>query len=59
MDGYLQAILDGVDILNLFVGLNSLPTTTCTTFLNPFDVTLLSAVKVGMFVAQVAGLHEE
>ncbi|CAH9110396.1 unnamed protein product [Cuscuta europaea] len=50
-----QAVHDGVDILNLSVGQNSPPTTTRTTFLNPFDATLLSAVKAGVFVAQAAG----
>lgn len=50
-----QAVHDGVDILNLSVGPNSPPTTTRTTFLNPFDATLLSAVKAGVFVAQAAG----
>ncbi|XP_077238509.1 subtilisin-like protease SBT2.5 [Tasmannia lanceolata] len=50
-----QAVQDGVDILNLSVGANSPPTTTRTTFLNPFDATLLSAVKAGVFVAQAAG----
>ncbi|XP_042408017.1 subtilisin-like protease SBT2.5 [Zingiber officinale] len=50
-----QAVLDGVDILNLSVGPNSPPTTTRSTFLNPFDAALLSAVKAGVFVAQAAG----
>ncbi|XP_055809493.1 subtilisin-like protease SBT2.5 [Solanum dulcamara] len=50
-----QDVHDGVDILNLFVGPNSPPATIKTTFLNPFDATLLSAVKVGVFVAQAAG----
>lgn len=50
-----QAVQDGVDILNLSVGPNSPPTTTSTTFLNPFDATLLSAAKAGVFVAQAAG----
>ncbi|KAJ8616948.1 hypothetical protein MRB53_013134 [Persea americana] len=50
-----QAVKDGVDILSLSVGPNSPPTTTRTTFLNPFDATLLSAVKAGVFVAQAAG----
>ncbi|XP_073275771.1 subtilisin-like protease SBT2.5 [Primulina huaijiensis] len=50
-----QAVHDGVDILNLSVGPNSPPTTTKTTFLNPFDATLLSAVKAGVFVVQAAG----
>lgn len=50
-----QAVHDGVDILNLSVGPNSPPATTKTTFLNPFDATLLSAVKAGVFVAQAAG----
>lgn len=50
-----QAVRDGVDILNLSVGPNSPPTTTKTTFLNPFDATLLAAVKAGVFVAQAAG----
>jgi hypothetical protein len=55
MDSYLQAVQDGVDILNLSVGPNSPPTATRTTFLNPFDAVLLSAVKAGVFVAQAAG----
>ncbi|XP_023757650.1 subtilisin-like protease SBT2.6 isoform X1 [Lactuca sativa] len=50
-----QAVYDGVDILNLSVGPNSPPATTRTTFLNPFDATLLAAVKAGVFVAQAAG----
>uniref|UniRef100_A0A7N0R8Y9 Uncharacterized protein n=1 Tax=Kalanchoe fedtschenkoi TaxID=63787 RepID=A0A7N0R8Y9_KALFE len=50
-----QAVHDGVDILNLSVGPNSPPSTTKTSFLNPFDATLLSAVKAGVFVAQAAG----
>ncbi|KAK6147441.1 hypothetical protein DH2020_018353 [Rehmannia glutinosa] len=50
-----QAVHDGVDILNLSVGPNSPPATTKTTFLNPFDAALLSAVKAGVFVVQAAG----
>ncbi|PRQ37185.1 putative cucumisin [Rosa chinensis] len=50
-----QAVYDGVDILSLSVGPNSPPATTKTTYLNPFDATLLSAVKAGVFVAQAAG----
>ena len=50
-----QAVFDGVDILSLSVGPNSPPATTKTTFLNPFDATLLAAVKAGVFVAQAAG----
>lgn len=50
-----QAVYDGVDILNLSVGPNSPPATAKTTFLNPFDATLLSAVKAGVFVAQASG----
>ncbi|KAL7092428.1 hypothetical protein ACP275_12G163900 [Erythranthe tilingii] len=50
-----QAVHDGVDILNLSVGPNSPPAATKTTYLNPFDITLLSAVKAGVFVAQAAG----
>ncbi|XP_051131507.1 subtilisin-like protease SBT2.5 [Andrographis paniculata] len=50
-----QAVLDGVDILNLSVGPNSPPATTKTTFLNPFDSTLLAAAKAGIFVVQAAG----
>ncbi|XP_048336611.2 subtilisin-like protease SBT2.6 [Ziziphus jujuba] len=50
-----QAVYDGVDILSLSVGPNSPPATTKTTYLNPFDATLLSAVKAGIFVAQAAG----
>ncbi|KAL8144576.1 hypothetical protein AgCh_002959 [Apium graveolens] len=50
-----QAVHDGVDILNLSVGPNGPPATTKTTFLNPFDAVLLSAVKAGVFVAQAAG----
>ncbi|KAJ7955834.1 Subtilisin-like protease [Quillaja saponaria] len=50
-----QAVHDGVDILSLSVGPNSPPSTTKTTYLNPFDATLLGAVKAGVFVAQAAG----
>ncbi|GAB2267415.1 hypothetical protein Dimus_002398 [Dionaea muscipula] len=50
-----QAVQDGVDIINLSVGPNSPPAATKTTFLNPFDASLLSAVKAGVFVAQAAG----
>ncbi|KAG0475625.1 hypothetical protein HPP92_015311 [Vanilla planifolia] len=50
-----QAVQDGVDVINLSVGPNSPPSTTKTTFLNPFDAALLSAVKAGVFVAQAAG----
>ncbi|XP_073285762.1 subtilisin-like protease SBT2.5 [Primulina huaijiensis] len=50
-----QAVHDGVDILNLSVGPNSPPAATKAAFLNPFDATLLSAVKAGVFVAQAAG----
>ncbi|XVE71882.1 hypothetical protein DITRI_Ditri10aG0187400 [Diplodiscus trichospermus] len=50
-----QAVHDGVDIISLSVGPNSPPATTKTTFLNPFDATLLAAVKAGVFVAQAAG----
>lgn len=51
----MQAVHDGVDIISLSVGPNSAPSTTKITFLNPFDATLLSAVKAGVFVAQAAG----
>ncbi|WJX28229.1 hypothetical protein P8452_16976 [Trifolium repens] len=50
-----QAVHDGVDILSLSVGPNGPPAATKTTFLNPFDATLLGAVKAGVFVAQAAG----
>ncbi|KAL2481834.1 PA-domain containing subtilase family protein [Abeliophyllum distichum] len=50
-----QAVQDGVDILNLSVGPNSPPSAAKTTFLNPFDTALLSAVRAGVFVAQAAG----
>ncbi|XP_061361962.1 subtilisin-like protease SBT2.6 [Gastrolobium bilobum] len=50
-----QAVHDGVDILSLSVGPNSPQATTKTTYLNPFDATLLGAVKAGVFVAQAAG----
>ncbi|KAJ4834894.1 hypothetical protein Tsubulata_038793 [Turnera subulata] len=50
-----QAVHDGVDILSLSVGPNSPPATTKTTYLNPFDATLLGAVKAGVFVVQAAG----
>ncbi|KAK9697552.1 hypothetical protein RND81_08G044600 [Saponaria officinalis] len=50
-----QAVHDGVDIINLSVGPNSPPAETKTTFLNPFDLALLSAVKAGIFVAQAGG----
>ncbi|KAG1331974.1 hypothetical protein COCNU_02G019420 [Cocos nucifera] len=53
-----QAVQDGVDILNLSVGPNSPPSSIKTTFLNPFDAALLSAVKAGVFVAQAAGNGE-
>ncbi|XP_031501310.1 subtilisin-like protease SBT2.5 [Nymphaea colorata] len=49
-----QAVKDGVDIINLSVGPKG-PTATRTTFLNPFDAALLSAVKAGVFVVQAAG----
>lgn len=52
---YCQAVHDGVDVLNLSVGPNSPGAATKTTFLNPFDTALLSAVKAGVFVAQAAG----
>lgn len=55
MSGEKQAVRDGVDVLNLSVGPNSPPTATRTTFLNPFDAALLSAVKAGVFVVQAAG----
>lgn len=41
--------------MSLSVGPNSPPATTKTTFLNPFDATLLGAVKAGVFVVQAAG----
>ncbi|XP_021275889.1 subtilisin-like protease SBT2.5 [Herrania umbratica] len=50
-----QAVHDGVDILSLSVGPNSPQSTSKATFLNPFDATLLAAVKAGVFVAQAAG----
>ncbi|CAI9760937.1 unnamed protein product [Fraxinus pennsylvanica] len=50
-----QAVHDGVDVLNLSVGPNSPGAATKTTFLNPFDTALLSAVRAGVFVAQAAG----
>ncbi|GAB2291439.1 hypothetical protein Dimus_025694 [Dionaea muscipula] len=50
-----QAVHDGVDIINLSVGPNNPPAATKTTFLNPIDASLLSAVKAGVFVAQAAG----
>ncbi|GMH03150.1 hypothetical protein Nepgr_004989 [Nepenthes gracilis] len=50
-----QAVHDGVDIINLSVGPNSPPAATKTTFLNPFDASLLAAVKTGVFIAQAAG----
>ncbi|GAA0141678.1 serine protease [Lithospermum erythrorhizon] len=50
-----QAVEDGVDILNLSVGPDSPPAATKSTFLNPFDATLLAAAKAGVFVVQAAG----
>ncbi|XP_047325090.1 subtilisin-like protease SBT2.6 [Impatiens glandulifera] len=50
-----QAVHDGVDIINLSVGPNNPPAATKTTFLNPFDATLLAAVKAGVFVVQASG----
>ncbi|OIW18698.1 hypothetical protein TanjilG_13450 [Lupinus angustifolius] len=50
-----QAVYDGVDILSLSIGPNGPPAATKSTFLNPFDATLLGAVKAGVFVAQAAG----
>ncbi|KAL9250507.1 Subtilisin-like protease SBT2.6-like protein [Drosera capensis] len=52
---FLEAVQDGVDIINLSVGPNSPPAETKATFLNYFDASLLSAVKAGVFVAQAAG----
>ncbi|GMH17873.1 hypothetical protein Nepgr_019714 [Nepenthes gracilis] len=53
------AVHNGVDIINLSVGPNNPPAATKTTFLNPFDASLLSAVKAGVFVAQAAGNGEK
>lgn len=51
-----QAVEDGVDILSLSVGPNTPPSSgESATFLNPFEVALLSAVKAGVFVAQAGG----
>eukprot|EP00249_Psilotum_nudum_P002715 c15839_g1_i1 orf=1785-3449(-) len=49
-----QAVEDGVDVLNLSVGPSS-PPLNRQTFLNVFDVALLSAVKAGILVVQAAG----
>jgi hypothetical protein len=52
----LQAVEDGVDILSLSVGPNTPPSSgESATFLNPFEVALLSAVKAGVFVVQAGG----
>ncbi|KAJ7269441.1 hypothetical protein O6H91_Y398200 [Diphasiastrum complanatum] len=50
-----QAVSDGVDILSLSVGPASPPSSSSTTFMNVFDMALLAAVKVGIFVAQAGG----
>ena len=42
-------------MLSLSVGPSSPPSSTRLTFLNAFDVALLSAVKSGVFVVQAAG----
>lgn len=51
---YLQAILDGVDILTLSIGPDAPPEDTVT-FLSAFDIFMLSAHKAGVFVAQAVG----
>ncbi|KAI5059612.1 hypothetical protein GOP47_0025931 [Adiantum capillus-veneris] len=50
-----QAAKDGVDVLSLSVGPSSPPSSSRVTYLNAFDVALLSAVKAGVFVVQAAG----
>ncbi|GKA21871.1 subtilisin-like protease SBT2.5 [Tanacetum coccineum] len=49
-----QVVHDNVDIINLSMIPNSPPATTGATFLNPFDVVLLLAVKFKVFAAQAA-----
>ncbi|CAL5410598.1 unnamed protein product [Camellia sinensis] len=49
-----QAAQDGVDILSLSIGPDELPEKTLT-FLNVFDIFMLSARKAGVFVVQAAG----
>jgi hypothetical protein len=51
----IQAAKDGVHVLSLSVGPSSPPSSVRLTFLNAFDVALLSAVKSGVFVVQAGG----
>ncbi|KAH0917053.1 hypothetical protein HID58_024713 [Brassica napus] len=54
--GFVADVVAAIDQVELkLTSPNSPPTTTKTTFLNPFDATLLGAVKAGVFVAQAAG----
>lgn len=50
----MQAVSDGVDILNLAIGPDAPPEDTLT-FLGAFDLFMLSAHKAGVFVVQAAG----
>lgn len=50
----LQAAQDGVDIISLSITPNRRPWGLAT-FFNPIDMSLLSAVKSGIFVVQAAG----
>jgi len=49
-----QAAQDGVDIISLSITPNRRPPGLAT-FFNPIDMSLLSAVKAGIFVVQAAG----
>jgi hypothetical protein len=49
-----QAAQDGVDIISLSITPNRRPPGIAT-FFNPLDMSLLSAVKAGIFVVQAAG----
>lgn len=50
----MQAAQDGVDIISLSITPNRRPPGIAT-FFNPIDMSLLSAVKAGIFVVQAAG----
>ncbi len=50
-----QAVADGVDILSLSLGPNTPSGYSNVTFLNVFDVALLSAVKSDVLVVQAVG----
>lgn len=51
---HLQAAQDGVDIISLSITPNRRPPGLAT-FFNPIDMSLLAAVKAGIFVVQAAG----